>query len=312
MGFRTERQRLEAQKENLRNQMERSESWEEAAAREEPGNLEQWRSEVAGTNPAAEAPPALQPLEERVRDLRAEQQAIDTEISDMETQVPPGASSQSLEADVARAELEVEARQREVQSARTAAERAKAQETEAAENARRAETDRAAKESELEQVKKDEAAAADELNTLERGANPAGEGLAGSGQHLRPPGDGGGESNPALREYQDLLRRSDELSKQYKPDLARGTEQLLKDGLQKVGKTWEQAFDGQSMEDMIKGIEKTKARLATIESELNAKRQEYDSIRGDTGAKLQTLKERLDQCIASHTFWQGPEKSGGS
>lgn len=93
-----------------------------------------------------------------------------------------------------------------------------------------------------------------------------------------------------------------------KPQFVKDFENGVKNVLGAVGKKWQDAFGGQSPDEIAKILVDGRDTVQRLLDELRARQAEYDQAMND----LRTVKPRLDQCVQQHTFYTGSPNAGTS
>jgi hypothetical protein len=254
--------------------------WQEIAAEKDPESFQQWKLEVEGTDPFKDGPNEMRPLQQEVLDLRKEEAEVEKQIGSHRDK------RTDLERQIADDEAEVAVKRQEHQAARQQADASKAEVEQAEKEARAAEMQHAARQEELNRLKLQQSEAEAEIERVKSGGDPT---------TLDPSTPSGLDAIDAM------AKRSHDLSQQVKPGWVGSIEEGVKSAAGAFGRKWEQMFNGQSPDDVAKGLKKSRDNVIRLRKELDAMTADYDDLKSRIG----TLKSNLDLCIRENTHWSG-------
>lgn len=271
-------QPLEARKKELEgNLREAKRDWEQVAADRNPGNFQQWKLEVEGTDPFNDGPNEMRPMQEEVLNGRRQEKEIENQINAKRDQLG-GETSESLQRKIADDEAELSTKKPEAEAARLEAEASKNDVEKAKQSASDAEADLERKKAELEGVKAQQSDVDAEM--------------------VRAKSEGGAPVDA----IDEMTKRSQELSEKFKPGVVRSFEETVKGVAGAVGKKWEHFFNGQSPDEVAQGIKKSRDKVIRLKGELEQLMADMDNAR----ETMRELKPKLDSCVTAHTYWTGP------
>ena len=272
----SERAALDAKKAQAQAKLKQANrGWQEVAAEKNPGEFQQWKLEVEGTDPVADGNRELDPIRREVVDGRKAEKEVENEIEEWRDKMGSD-TSESIQRKLADDEMLLRQKQQEHAAAVAKAGAQKRQADDADREATSAEARHAAKEAEVSDVQAKKAQAEAEA--------------------------GGAGADDGLDAIDSISKRSRELSNQYKPGWATGTENALKSAFSAFGEKWTQYFNGQSPDEVAQGLKKSRDKVIRLTEELNARKAEWDALR----IQLPIQKAALDSCMNQFDYWKGP------
>jgi hypothetical protein len=272
----TEREALNARKAQAQAKLKQANrGWQEVAAEKNPGDFQQWKLEVEGTDPIRDGDAQLEPIRREVVDGRKAEKEAENEIEAWRDKMGSD-TSESIQRKLADDEMSLRQKQQEHAAAVTKAGAEKRQADDADREAKDAEARHAAKEAEVSDVQSKKAQAEADA--------------------------GGAGADDGLDTIDSIAKRSKELSNQYKPGWATGTENALKSAFSTFGEKWTKYFNGQSPDEVAQGLKKSRDKVIRLKEELDARKAEWDTLR----IQLPIQKGALDSCMNQYDYWKGP------
>jgi hypothetical protein len=250
--------------------------WQEVAAERDPGNYQQWKREVEGTDPGNEASNQLRPFEEKVSELRKQEEALEKKLNDARDRTG-GRSSESIESELRSVREQQSTRTDELTAGRkeVATQKAAAGQAEAA--ARTAQGAVTAAEATKKQLEEEKRKVDEEKRQLEHERD-----------HPSPP-----------RDVYDAVSQKSRAARQALDDTL---DAITPDSLTapfrwagaKAGEAFHKAFGGQSPEEVARIIKEGDALVKQRAKWLDDAQREYDTRLQHARA----MKDALNRCIA--------------